>query len=106
MSPALDSVVLLVDRTLLHLDFRANLALLLEVKAVHHQSHAASLPSSILSRSLEQLAEAQEDAGTNLMGAMLTEMSPLPALACHDVDIIEAHWIGLNVSHRCPEGLV
>jgi hypothetical protein len=71
--PSADVRILLLYGSFLCVDLGADLALFVELIGVHGQAHAASFAGSVLFR------------------AMLSEVTPLPAIAGEAVDIVKAH---------------
>lgn len=74
LHPSIDPVLLFPDTTFLCVDLGANFALLGLDQSVHDELHATGLAGSIF------------------LGAVLTEVSPLVAVAGHSVLVVEAHF--------------
>jgi hypothetical protein len=73
LPPPADSVFFLADGSLLGVDLGTDLTFLGQLIAVHDQFHAAGLTSPVF------------------FGAVLSEVTPLPALAGHLVCVVETH---------------
>jgi hypothetical protein len=66
--------LLLADSSLLGVDLGANLAFFGQGRSIHDQFHAAGFASSVF------------------LGAVLSEVAPLPATAGHLVCVVETHF--------------
>lgn len=78
LAPTADPLLFLADGSLFGVDLGTDLTFFRQLIPVHDEFHATGLPGSVL------------------FGAVLSEVSPFPALARHLVGIIKTHfgWSG------------
>lgn len=88
LPPSANFVFLFADASLLGVDFGADLAFFGQGIAIHDQFYAAGLASAVF------------------LGAVLSEVAPLPAPTSHFVCVVETHFDGWLSEDDClPSGV-